>query len=75
MASNAPRQKKPRADRGGRYCMVLELEHLDNTKLEKLVDRYQKLLGPAVKANKALVLRQLIRHMERLSKLPPVLGS
>lgn len=68
----ATRQTKPRGDRGGRYCMVLELEQGDNAKLDTLVERYQKLVGPAIKSNKTLVLRQLIRHAVALSKLPPV---
>ena len=71
---SAPRQRKPRTDRGSRYCMVLELESEDNKKLEALVDRYQKALGPAVKSNKALVIRQLIRHMDSQKGLPPVRG-
>jgi hypothetical protein len=52
---------KLRADRGFRYRMVLELEADVYRDLEKLVARYQKLLGATAKANKALVLRQLIR--------------
>lgn len=66
------RQTKPRGDRGSRYCMVLELEQGDNARLDALVERYQKVLGPATKSNKALVLRQLIRYAEGLSKLPPL---
>lgn len=52
---------KLRADRGYRYRMVLELEASDNRDLEQLVKRYQKTFGPGIKANKAQVLRQLIR--------------
>lgn len=52
---------KLRADRGFRYRMLLELDADDNRDLEKLVARYQKTLGNAAKANKALVIRRLIR--------------
>ena len=63
---------KLRADRGFRYRMVLELGAADNRELEKLVARYQKLLGATTKANKALVIRQLIRDAASRPGPPPV---
>jgi hypothetical protein len=52
--------------------MVLELENADHERLQLLVERYQKLLGGAAKANKALVIRQLIRSAAKLRQLPAV---
>lgn len=72
--SKPKRKTKPRDDRGGRYCMVLELEHEDHTRLDELVERYQVIVGPATKANKAFVLRQLIRNMHAGRGVPPVRG-
>ncbi len=66
---------KLRADRGFRYRMVLELEPDDQRDLDKLVARYQKTLGKAVKANRALVLRQLIRDAVTRAGAPPVRGE
>ncbi len=57
--------------RGNRKGMVLELEPTDADLLEGLVERYQKPLGGD--ANKARVLRQLIRHAAALKTLPPLL--
>ncbi len=57
--------------RGNRKGMVLELEPTDAELLDTLVERYQKPLGGD--ANKARVLRQLIRHAAAQKTLPPLL--
>lgn len=68
-----PKPKKPptpREDRGGRYCMVLELDQDDKALLEALVERYQKMLGPAIRASRVFVIRQLLRGMVAKKALP-----
>ena len=50
--------------------MVLELEPADRDKLDSLVKRYEKLVA---KPSKAWVLRQLIRHANKATKLQTVL--
>lgn len=70
--TKAARKRLLRADRGHRYRMVLELQKSDDGALEKLVERYQTLLGGALKCNKAFVIRQLIRHAALVERLPPI---
>lgn len=72
-----PKQKpqvKPREDRGGRYCLVLELELEDKVLLEALIERYQKQVGPVSKATRVFVIRQLIRHVMTMKTLPVLRG-
>jgi len=57
--------------RGFRVRTLLELEASDDKLLNKLVVRYQKLLGG--KKSKSQVMRQLIRHVSALDELPPIL--
>lgn len=57
--------------RGFRVRTLLELEAGDDKLLNKLVVRYQKLLGG--KKSKSQVMRQLIRHVSKLDELPPIL--
>ena len=71
MRKSGKAKPQPSERRGGRYGMVLELEQEDKDRLDKLVDRYQKLLGPTT-SSKAFVLRQLIRHANEEKQLPPV---
>ena len=51
---------------------MLELDQIDRDKLDDLVERYQKLI-PGLKSTKAMVVRQLIRHMFGQKQLPPLL--
>jgi len=68
--SRVTKPSKPRKDRQGKHCMVLELEPADRDKLDSLVKRYEKLVA---KPSKAWVLRQLIRHANKATKLQTVL--
>ena len=68
--SRVTKPSKPRKDRQGKHCMVLELDPIDREKLEKLVKRYEKLI---TKPSMAWVLRQLIRNADKSAKLQPVL--
>lgn len=65
------KQPKPRKDRGGRYCMVLELEETDRKLLDALTERYAIVVG-ATAASKAFVIRQLLRDANVKKSLPPV---
>jgi hypothetical protein len=67
-------QVKPREDRGGRYCLVLELEEEDKVQLEALIERYQKLVGPVSRATRVFVIRQLIRDATARKTLPVLRG-
>jgi hypothetical protein len=50
--------------------MVLELDQDDKALLEALVERYQKMLGPAIRASRVFVIRQLLRGMVAKKALP-----
>lgn len=68
------KQPKARKDRGGRYCMVLELEEADKEQLVKLIERYQEQLGPAFKVTRMFAIRQLIRDAMSKPRLPTIRG-
>lgn len=72
MSAKQVRQSKPRKDRQGKHCMVLELEPADRELLENLVKRFEKVV---TNPSRAWVLRQLIRNAHKATKLPPVITT
>ncbi len=71
--------RKSTPARDATYRMLLELHSDDSVLLDKLVTRYQKVIGKPrgrfTTSNKALVIRQLIRHMAQQDDLPALIND
>lgn len=67
------RRAELRIIRGARVSgMTLDLSDQDRKLLVELVKRYQKQVGPAFKFTGVFVIRQLLRHVSAMRKLPQV---
>jgi len=69
--SKAKKSAESKATQGKKHCMMIELEPDDHSRLVELVESYRTRYGDALRANKTMVIRLLIRHAD-LTDLPPL---